>query len=107
VKAPDILVLDEPASALDSATERSIFDALPAQVRGMTLFIVTHRLYTAYQADRILLLNDKRLVATGTHQELMASNAYYRSLVLSQQGMDSEAEVKTAGRNIESGCEEA
>jgi ABC-type multidrug transport system fused ATPase/permease subunit len=85
VKAPDILVLDEPASALDSDTERAVFEALPAQVRGKTLFIITHRLYAAQNADRILLLNEKRLVAMGTHRELVESNDYYRSMVAGQQ----------------------
>lgn len=85
IRDPDILVLDEPTSALDSVVERSIFDALPAMVRDKTLFIVAHRLSTVQSSDRILLLNEKRLVATGTHQELLATNAYYRSLVSNQQ----------------------
>ncbi|MBN1145908.1 MAG: ABC transporter ATP-binding protein [Anaerolineales bacterium] len=83
VRDADILVLDEPASALDSATERAVFDALPSQARGKTLFIVTHRMRSARDADRILLLNDRRLVAIGTHQELLQRDEYYRSLVLS------------------------
>lgn len=84
IKEPDILVLDEPMSAVDSLTERSIFDALPALVRDKTLFVVAHRLSTIQNADRILLLNEKRLVAMGTHQELLESNDYYRSLVANQ-----------------------
>jgi ATP-binding cassette subfamily B protein len=85
---PDILILDEPTSALDSLTEHSIFQALPEHVRGKTLFIIAHRLSTVQGADRILVLNDSRLVAAGTHAELMASNAYYRSLVDNQQVID-------------------
>jgi ABC-type multidrug transport system fused ATPase/permease subunit len=85
IKDPDILVLDEPTSALDSLVEKSIFDALPALVRGKTSFVVAHRLATIQNSDRILLLNEKRLVAMGTHQELLASNDYYRSLVANQQ----------------------
>ena len=84
IKEPDILVLDEPTSALDSETERSIFDALPAMARDKTLFVVAHRLSTAQRSDRILLLNERRLVAVGTHQELLATNAYYRTLVENQ-----------------------
>jgi subfamily B ATP-binding cassette protein MsbA len=82
---PDILILDEPTSALDSLTERSIFQALPQHVRGKTLFIIAHRLSTVQDADRILLLNEMRLVATGAHRELMENNAYYRALVTNQQ----------------------
>jgi ABC-type multidrug transport system fused ATPase/permease subunit len=85
IKDPDILVLDEPTSALDSLVEKSIFDALPALVRGKTSFVVAHRLATIQNSDCILLLNEKRLVAMGTHQELLASNDYYQSLVANQQ----------------------
>ena len=85
IKDPDILVLDEPTSALDSLVEKTIFDELPALVRDKTLFVVAHRLSTAQRADRILLLNEKRLIAVGTHQELLESNDYYRSLVANQQ----------------------
>lgn len=85
VKDPDVLVLDEPTSALDSIVEKSIFDALPALVRNRTLFVVAHRLATVQNSDRILLLNEQRLVAMGTHQELLVDNAYYRELVVNQQ----------------------
>jgi ABC-type multidrug transport system fused ATPase/permease subunit len=85
IKNPDILVLDEPTSALDSLTEQSIFDALPELVQSKTLFVVAHRLSTIQNADRILLLNEKRLIGMGTHRELMESDAYYRSLVAKQQ----------------------
>jgi len=85
IKDPDILVLDEPTASLDSLTERSILEALPAFAHDKTLFVVAHRLSTVQNADRILLLNEKRLVAMGTHQELMESNDYYRSLVANQQ----------------------
>jgi ABC-type multidrug transport system fused ATPase/permease subunit len=77
-------VLDEPTSALDSLVERSIFDSLPELVRDKTLFVVAHRLSTIQNSDRILLLNEKRLIAMGTHQELLATNDYYRSLVAQQ-----------------------
>jgi len=85
IKDPDILVLDEPTSALDSVVERSIFEALPTLVQDKTLFVVAHRLSTVQRSDRILLLNEKRLIAVGTHQELLESNDYYRSLVANQQ----------------------
>ena len=84
IKDPDILVLDEPTSALDSVVERSIFETLPDLVRDRTLFVVAHRLSTVQNSDRILLLNEKRLVAMGTHQELLESNEYYQSLVANQ-----------------------
>jgi ABC-type multidrug transport system fused ATPase/permease subunit len=85
IKDPDILVLDEPTSALDSLVEKSIFDALPEIVRTKTLFVVAHRLSTVQNSDRILLLNKNRLIAMGTHRELLSSSAFYRSLVANQQ----------------------
>ena len=85
IKQPDILVLDEPASSLDSLTERSIFNAIPVIVRDRTLLLVAHRLSTIKDSDRILLFNENRLIATGTHQSLFETNDYYRSLVVYQQ----------------------
>ena len=85
IKNPDILVLDEPTSALDSLIEKTIFDALPDVIKGKTLFVVAHRLATVQNTDRILVLNEMRLIATGTHRELMENNDYYRSLANNQQ----------------------
>jgi ABC-type multidrug transport system fused ATPase/permease subunit len=85
IKAPDILVLDEPTSSLDSIVEKSIFDALPALVRDKTLFVVAHRLSTIQNSDCILLLNENRLIGVGTHRELLDGNNFYRSLVANQQ----------------------
>jgi len=85
LKNPDIFILDEPASALDALTEQSIFKALPALVKNKTLFIVAHRKSTIQKAKQILLLNERRLVGIGTHQELLKNSAYYRSLLSSQQ----------------------
>ncbi|MFQ5722686.1 MAG: ABC transporter ATP-binding protein, partial [Candidatus Aminicenantales bacterium] len=80
IKEPDILILDEPTSALDSALERSILQALPELFASKTLFLVSNRPSTFKKAKKILLLNKKRLIAVGTHQELK-SNPYYRSLL--------------------------
>ena len=80
VKSPDILILDEPTSALDGIVERSIFESLPEVVRGKTLFVIAHRPSTIQKSDKIMLFNEKRLVAVGTHAELLTGNAYYCSL---------------------------
>jgi ABC-type multidrug transport system fused ATPase/permease subunit len=81
IKDPDILILDEPTSALDSMTERSIFESLPRAVAGKTLFIVAHRLSTVRDAGQVLLLDENRLTAVGTHESLLQSSDYYRSIV--------------------------
>jgi ABC-type bacteriocin/lantibiotic exporter with double-glycine peptidase domain len=84
IKDPDILVLDEPTSALDSLKEDSIFNALPPLTRGKTLFVVSHRSSIIKKAKRVLLLNENRLMAVGSHRELLEINAYYRSLIANQ-----------------------
>jgi len=84
IKEPDIMILDEPTSSLDSITEKSIFDALPNMLQNKTVFIVAHRLATAQRAQRILVLNDHRIVAVGSHLELLESCEFYRELVSSQ-----------------------
>lgn len=81
VRNPDILVLDEPTSALDRLNENSIFRALPSIVHNKTLFVVTHRLSTVQECDRILLLDQSRILTIGTHRSLLQSNDYYQSLL--------------------------
>jgi ABC-type multidrug transport system fused ATPase/permease subunit len=85
IKDPDILILDEPTSALDSLTENSFVSALDKMTQGKTLFLIAHRLSTVKNATRILVLNEDHLVSMGTHQELMQTSEYYRTLVANQQ----------------------
>ncbi|MBU2499577.1 MAG: ABC transporter ATP-binding protein/permease [Proteobacteria bacterium] len=80
IRNPDILVLDEPTSALDRATEESVLGSMSSLIQGKTLFIVTNRPPILRDADLVILLNDSRLVATGTHESLMETSDYYRSL---------------------------
>jgi ABC-type bacteriocin/lantibiotic exporter with double-glycine peptidase domain len=82
VKAPDILVLDEPTSSLDGKTEGSIIGALPAFVKNKTLLVVSNRLSTLKHCDRILLLEENKCVFSSTHEQLMDTNEYYRSLIV-------------------------
>ena len=97
VKDPDILVLDEPTSALDSQTEKTIFLSLPSVIENKTLFVVAHRLSTIMHADRIFLLDQDRLIAIGTHESLLQSNDYYRSMVSPQQ-VQPEQDPPSTGR---------
>lgn len=85
IKDPDILILDEPTSALDSLTENSFIEALKSMIQGRTVFLIAHRLSTVKNVNRILVLNEKRLVAIGSHHELMQTSEYYRTLVANQQ----------------------
>ena len=77
---PRILVLDDSTSAIDSATEDKIQRAIYAAARGRTTFIITHRLSQIRWADLILVLRKGRLVASGTHVELMKSSESYRRI---------------------------
>jgi len=82
VRDPDILILDEPTSALDGQTEESLLRSLPPILRHRTLVVATHRLPTAMDADRVLLLDRNHLVASGTHRSLWATNDAYRTLLV-------------------------
>jgi len=98
VKEPDILILDEPTSALDSMTEKSLFDALPSQVRGKTVLVASHRPSTIMQADRILLFNENGISDIGSPRSLLESGDYYRSLIADQKTEHSANDKRTAIR---------
>jgi ABC-type bacteriocin/lantibiotic exporter with double-glycine peptidase domain len=81
VKAPDILVLDEPTSSLDARTEESILGSLPAFVRDKTLLVVSNKRSTLKYCDRVLLLDADKHLLSSTHEQLMETSEYYRSLI--------------------------
>ena len=80
LKRAPILILDEPTSALDSISEEAVFDALRTLREGRTTIVIAHRLSTIRDASRILVLHEGRLIAQGTHDELMASSDLYRRM---------------------------
>ncbi|NQU16743.1 MAG: ABC transporter ATP-binding protein [Candidatus Saganbacteria bacterium] len=85
IKNPDILILDEPTSSLDSMVEKSIFKSLPEIVKNKTLIVIAHRLSTIQDSDRILVLKDKQLIGFDSHQRLIEEIEFYRTLVANQQ----------------------
>ncbi len=84
LRNPSILVMDEATSALDGKTEKSVQDAIDAMRGEQTIFIVSHRLSTIQNADRIVVLDAGAIAAIGSHEELMSRSDIYRDLAGAQ-----------------------
>ena len=95
VREPEILILDDSASALDFATDARLRRAIKENTGDMTVFLVSQRAATIRNADQILVLDDGKLAGKGTHNELLSSCALYREICLSQL---SKEEVERDGR---------
>ncbi len=88
LKDAPILLLDEATSALDSESERAVQDALDRLMQGRTTLVVAHRLATILSADRILVMEDGRVVEEGTHAVLVAKGGLYARLAALQFGRE-------------------
>lgn len=80
VKNPPILILDEATSHLDTESEREVQAALENLMQGRTVFVIAHRLSTVQKADRIIVLDQGRIVQTGTNKSLLAEGGIYKRL---------------------------
>lgn len=81
---PEMLILDEATSSIDTRTEIRIQKAFAAMMQGRTTFIVAHRLSTIKESDMILVMKDGNIIEKGTHEELLAQNGFYLELYNSQ-----------------------
>jgi ATP-binding cassette subfamily B protein len=84
LRNPPLLLLDEATSALDTVSERAVQQALERLLPGRTALVIAHRLSTVRRADRILVLDQGQLVASGRHAELMETSELYRTLAQQQ-----------------------
>jgi len=84
---PEVLLLDDTSSALDAETEAKIQETLNRALKGRTSLIITHRVATAREADRILVLEGGRLTQLGRHEELKEQPGFYRRICLQQEAI--------------------
>ena len=83
-KKPEILIFDDSFSALDYKTDKELRSALKRELRGVTVLIVAQRIGTIMDADKIVVMDEGRVVAVGTHKELLRSSKVYREIATSQ-----------------------
>ncbi|MFQ8600538.1 MAG: hypothetical protein ACLSAP_08125 [Oscillospiraceae bacterium] len=86
VGSPEILILDDSASALDFATDAALRRAIARDTEGMTVLMVSQRASTIQNADKIIVLDDGEVAGIGTHAALLQSCAVYREICQSQLG---------------------
>ena len=84
ISQPDMLILDEATSSVDTLTEQKISQAFLKMMTGRTSFVIAHRLSTIKNADKILVLNQGQIVEIGSHDQLMAQQGYYYQLQQAQ-----------------------
>ncbi|MFA5107567.1 MAG: ABC transporter ATP-binding protein [Patescibacteria group bacterium] len=100
IRRPEIIIFDDSFSALDFATDARLRHALKAETRGQTVLIVAQRISTIMDADKIIVLDEGRIVGQGKHAELMKSCPVYREIALSQL---SEEELRGRFQNSKNG----
>jgi ATP-binding cassette subfamily B protein len=87
---PPIMVLDDATSAIDVQVEQTIHAGLRVQMEGRTTLIIAHRLSTISLADRVVLLDDRRIVADGTHAELLETTPLYAEVLAQAAALDED-----------------
>ena len=88
VNNPNILILDDSTSALDSKSEKLVQEALNKELQGTTTIIIAQKISSVVHADKILVLDQGRLIGQGTHAELVATNDIYREIYETQKGKE-------------------
>ncbi|CAL1518378.1 ABC transporter ATP-binding protein [Chitinophaga sp. MM2321] len=91
IKDPDILIFDDCLSAVDARTEKEIIGNLYAYLKNKTAIIITHRIFSLFEFDKIIVLDEGKIIEEGTHDELLSLNGYYTELYTRQQSGDDES----------------
>ena len=107
LKKPKILILDDSTSAVDTATEARIREAFATTLKDTTKLIIAQRIGSVRDADRIIVMDDGRIVAQGTHSELLKVSEEYREIYYSQMDADSEAEYAALQKELSAEGKEA
>lgn len=84
VKKPKILIMDDSVSALDSTTEKKLREAIRDEMKGTTVFVITQRISSCKESDKIIVIDDGTVVGIGTHNELIQTNKVYKEINESQ-----------------------
>jgi ATP-binding cassette subfamily B protein len=85
IKDPAMVILDDCLSAVDARTEQAIISNLRTFLQNKTAIIITHRIFALMDFDRIIVLDQGKIVESGTHAQLLASGGYYATLYARQQ----------------------
>lgn len=85
---PKILILDDSTSALDARSEKLVREALAKELKGTTTIVIAQKIASVVKADRIIVLDEGRLVGEGTHEELVATNRVYQEIFETQKGTE-------------------
>ncbi|EME8111789.1 ABC transporter ATP-binding protein [Enterococcus faecium] len=88
IGGPKILILDDSTSALDARSEKLVREALDRDLKGTTTIVIAQKIASVVKADRILVLDEGRLVGEGTHEELVAGNRVYQEIFETQKGTE-------------------
>jgi ATP-binding cassette, subfamily B, multidrug efflux pump len=98
---PNILIMDDSTSSVDVETETKIQDALQEIMKGRTSFVVAQRISTVLRADKIIVIDSDRIVAQGTHAELIRTSPIYQEIYESQLGSSFKEDIAQAVLELE------
>ena len=101
LKSPKVMILDDSTSAVDTATDAAIRKGLREEFGSTTVFIIAQRISSVQDADKIIVMNDGKIDAVGTHEELLAGNRMYQDVYYSQQRGSDEAAAVYAEEEVQ------